>query len=246
LEGAVEDPLTALVDTTGCIRVKRQAKKGKMPRSAEELRRKLLLLSTAHTCMLYRNPGRSYLSTTSADAWLAHVNFILGEEVAFMTVPLSAVVPWQLVLNWEFQVRKEAYRLVCFEQTDLAEALVTARHDTQLKQLHWLTPLCMQLALQRPDSPGVTDTTAPLLTRQGNFDDALPGTPPKTKAKVSAKAKAKAKPGVIKHGKIKKVGDKGICWAFNDKGCVKVGCTWAHSCWNCGEGHAGSACTVPA
>eukprot|EP00971_Amphidinium_carterae_P112737 2232553-Amphidinium_carterae.1 len=56
-------------------------------------------------------------------------------------VPLNP--PWALILNFELQVRKLAFKLVRDGSHSLADALQAVQHDAECRELHFTMPLAV-------------------------------------------------------------------------------------------------------
>ncbi len=72
--------------------------------------------------------------------WSDHVEFLLGEQIyQYRAGPLR--IDWGAFLNYEYEIRKKAIKRVNKGEATLHNALVEARVDYDLKQLHFTLPL---------------------------------------------------------------------------------------------------------
>ena len=96
--------------------------------------------------MLYlRNPSRALLWDFTPEIFSVALDFLFGEKVLGKTVKvgLGSVAPpsWEFFLEFEFTVRKRAFKAMNLECQSLVMAMWTAIHDTELYQDEFLTGL---------------------------------------------------------------------------------------------------------
>ena len=96
----------------------------------------------AWLCMSARFKAKAWLQDIKLEHFTKFVDFILGDKVAGLRVPLSSggdVVgrpPWQVVLGFEQKLRTEAFKSVVEDGAKLVDALDAVQQDPSLKAAH--------------------------------------------------------------------------------------------------------------
>jgi hypothetical protein len=247
--------LSSAIDATGRIRVSRTKNKVKMPSNSEELRLRLrvefhtwLLISTKHV-------NKPYLQGLDARAWERYADYLLGDKVNSMMVPIAGSElmqqlhpPWSVVLHYEFELRKFAFKMIRdnLRSVTIMQALQLAMKDPELKEVHFTSPIALQ-GRGRSISNFAGDGGATKVQRV--WDD---------KGKGKGKYSGKGGKGRGKGGKGKPKGSRGgamlthtpdgrqICFAFNSAAgcrepcqygrihmCRRKGCLGPHSLVDC-------------
>eukprot|EP00973_Karenia_brevis_P052860 7348289-Karenia_brevis.AAC.1 len=82
-----------------------------MPKTPEELRSRLRLIGHAWTFVKLRYM-KSWLADMSPAVWRKYADFSLGTKVYGMPLPEGSGyhLPWSIVLAYEFEIRRDAYR----------------------------------------------------------------------------------------------------------------------------------------
>ena len=113
-EDSVDDFLTPSMDATGAIKIKKSSKEGSLPETSEELRAKFRVLSAAW-CLLWVRYLKPWLSDMNPSVWTRYVEYLLGNRVAALKSEIeidgsksTTTVPWQLILNYNLELRKSA------------------------------------------------------------------------------------------------------------------------------------------
>ena len=154
-------------------------------------------------------------------------------------------VPWDLVLEFEYQLRKRACYLVNTSdpQLSMSAALKKAREDQELHEEHFNTPISLSAGAEaafaaasssrsrpgRDSSP--RSMTPPLSARQKRKQRAMAKRASKSDAPVPV-VKVPAGQDQLKD----KGGDKvrvGKCLRHNRGNCRDKNCKWAHDCSVC-------------
>ena len=225
---ATTSMLQSSLDTSGHVRVTKTKSKGKLPEDTESLRRVLKLEGITWLCMAAKFRNKSRLHGLELSHWLKYIDFILGEKVNGLKVPVDGQSvpvkpPWNIVLTYEHRLRREAFKLVHAGENTLSEALALVVKNADLKESYFTTPI----ALSSSAASGPTLKWQ----RTGDYD-----------------AKGKSKDGKGKKGKGKKGKGKGeskdqygqtlvsstpdgreLCYAFNAQGCSGK-CGRVHAC----------------
>ena len=252
----LEDPTDA-VWFQGAMKIKKPMIKVPLPASTEELRKRVKLLGITFAIARMKNPSRAWLATATPEIWSAHVDHVLGETVHGLKMKGPAVmefkVDWQTVLSYEFELRREATRLIQSDGLDLATAMLTARRDTELRERCFTGPAMCSLIAQAAGGSSGTVRPPPLAT--GNVGGNSGGQQ-QARAGTSKRQKRTGKNG---GGDGRKGGGKGggkndgktgwqkntpegkpICFRYNlpmDKPCDGR-CGRAHCCQVCMGSHA--------
>ena len=142
------------VDTGGHVRIVKQRNKGVMPSHTEELRTILRVEGNAWTMLASKFKNKVFFQSMTPDVWLSYTNFLLGEKVYLMQVPAGGKggkmdqaplrPPWVVVLNYEFELRKEAIKKAFRESRPLRDTLQEATEDSQLKEQYFTSPIALQ------------------------------------------------------------------------------------------------------
>ena len=135
-------------DPRGGLRLKRGSKQSSsLPATSEALRVRLKIMAVAMLYTRQRFPNRPWLQDLSPSVFSDHVDFLLGKQISGLeSKGVNGVVvhhpQWELILSFEYQVRKHAYKLIATQkQASLGAALKDAQADTTVRNLYFLTPL---------------------------------------------------------------------------------------------------------
>ena len=142
-----EELLTTEVDGMGNIKVRKGARDGRLPANSEELRAKHKLIGNAWLFLSFKHTNRSWFHQLSPAVFSDFSDYLLGKHCASLVIKgeggLTFSPPWQLILDYEFQVRKKAYERVTNEAVSLKEALEWACSDSETRNLYLVTPLTL-------------------------------------------------------------------------------------------------------
>lgn len=242
----LDDPMTAIVDRDGSLRLKKGSSKVPLPPDSEALRRRFNLLAISYVVAREGNPSTAWLATATHTAWREHTEYVLGEKVYGLRIAGidgHAGPEWSVVLAYDHAIRKEAVRQILYEGLHLQEALKRARTNTELRELTFVAPM-MAAAFARARHP------AP----------AAHGPASKKAKKERSQSSGKAGKGAGKGGRAGKggKGEKGswhsktadgraICFAFNSASERCGGsCGRVHCCQICLGQHPAYKHTGPA
>ena len=233
------------VDTTGHVRLIRQKSKGEMPQNTEQLRTTLRIEGNMWCFLGSRYKNKVFFQDMTPELWLTYANYLLGDKCYLMQVPVpgkgkgktdlsSLRPPWIVVLNYEYEMRREAVKRASREGRPLKDTLTEVMKDFQLKEQYFTAPIAL--------SSGSRD--APAWKRQpfwGQEDSNKwqryegKGATSKGKGKKGKKGEKGAKGGGKTDGKSGK-GTTGrtadgrlICYAYNNEGC-DGNCGMVHCC----------------
>ena len=143
LQDKEEELLQSKLGTDGQIKVQKATAKIPAPQNGEELRNRHKRLALSWLFAAEKHGARPWLKDVSLETYGHLSTYILGERVAAMRAALpggdlTAAPPWTLVLSYEFQIRKYAYKLVMDEGKTLDEALRKSCRDPELRQRYFM------------------------------------------------------------------------------------------------------------
>ncbi|CAE7746198.1 unnamed protein product, partial [Symbiodinium necroappetens] len=169
--------------------------------------------------------------------------WLMGDKVAGLRTEDGRAPKWSLVLKYEAEVRKNAYKYIrAGEATDIGDAINKACRAPDLLAFHFVTPFSLGAfvlsstttsVLALPDSPHVPPPPEPLFARPGKGTGKGGG---KDSLKGKGVQKTIAKHKFASDGRL-------ICFFCNkSKGCAKKDCKFAHVCQRCLGEHSYTAC----
>ena len=131
----------------GSIRLKTNKVRTSPPESPEQLRTFYRIIANHWQMVKLRLPGKGFLKNHSRTDWDDMVTHILGEEVWGLEAKSAggqviAKPSWLQVLEYEFQVRKAAYKSIN-EGAELSDALKAAKASDSIKTRYLITPMAV-------------------------------------------------------------------------------------------------------
>jgi hypothetical protein len=156
-----EEFVTTEIGKDGRISVKKGSKREvPSPRAPEELRTCYRLLTNAWAFVATRHPGRSWMVDFDEHTYARLADYLLGPKVMSLRATTDPAKPdegptpsWSVVLNYEYEIRKEAYEEVRSAGKTLDSALKAAIRNQELRSLQFLTPFSFQQKTSRPSIP---------------------------------------------------------------------------------------------
>ena len=224
------------VNTHGLIQMMRTKSKTTLPSDPEQLRLRLKVESNLWLMMQTKFPNRGWLQQLTPEAFDKYTTYLLGRKCHGLMVSSSSDIgesvplnpPWSLVLQYDYQLRKSAFKQVREDNVSLKEALEVVVKDQELKELHFLTPLAHQAKRHSAVSPPPQP-----------FKEQLKTNPVKEARKVrkaaarllKQKANGKGKGGGKGKGKAMTPDGRLICGGYNHpQGCTYANCNRVHVC----------------
>ena len=246
-EEVTEDVIGAVMDRDGAIPMKKAPRTVARPASSEQLRQRIRILGITFQLAAYKHSSRRWLQTTSMDVWRDHADFILSDDIYGFSNHIGdreVRAPWQVVLSYEFQVRKAACRLIMFDHLDLKAAMAQAARDPLVKEKFFSTPVSLSNP-SREGSKRAADEGSNSRQQQ-----------PKKKAKGDGRASSSNQSTGGKGGSGAKGGKKGkqiyantktpdgrsICFRYQDGSCKGKKCSFVHVCATCLGAHPMNEC----
>ena len=238
--------LSATVDPSGRIRISKAKNKAKLPASTEELRMRLRVEGNTWLMLAAKCTNRSWLQGLTPSTFGRYTDWLLGERVFDMKIPMGDTMEslrpsWTILLNFEYQCRKAAFRWVREENMTLADALQRAMGDSELKEVHFTSPVAFSMRAGKtakadgepPSKRARAASSAGTATRQASRGRAGKG-----KGKGKSKGRSDTRASSTEDGRQ-------ICFAYNDpEGCRRADCNRVHICRvrGCGGPHPAYQC----
>ena len=248
--------LSPSLDSAGRLRVTKAKIKVHMPNTTEEFRTKMKVEGNAWLMISSKFRNKSVLQNLLPSTFDRFTSFILGERVHLLQVPDEAGTgmkllqpPWQLTLNYEYALRKEAFKRAVADPAGLtiAAAIDAVTHDAELKDLYFTCPLALSMK-RAPAAPVISEEWGSQKKRKSSSSSSdLNGVfnvfgPSRASSEKGSKGKGKAKKAKSK-GKGSKDGkDSGkglafqtadgrrICFRYNSGEPCDGSCGMVHVC----------------
>ena len=146
-EDAEVEPVVAMLDKSGVLKIKKGYGETKEPTSPEELRHRIRVVAHAFLMCGLKYLQRTVFEDLMPQDFLNYVGYLLGDQVMGLKAEDEednkiSSPSLKLALSYEHQIRKEMIKKVN-EGTKLQEALLTARKDVNIKERYFLTPAAM-------------------------------------------------------------------------------------------------------
>ena len=125
-----------------------------MPQNTEQLRTTLRIEGNMWCFLSSRYKNKVFFQDMTPELWLNYANYLLGDKCYLMQVPtpgkgkgktdLSALrPPWIVVLNYEYEMRREAVKRASREGRPLKDTLNEVMKDFQLKEQYFTAPIAL-------------------------------------------------------------------------------------------------------
>jgi len=227
----------------GQLRAVRIGTKVSLPKTPEELRKRLALLGTALIFASMQQKHKTYLRGLSPQVFVEYVEYLLGEHVWGLAAKGAGQVflsgpSWPLLISYEQAIRKKMTELVKKKGLTIKEALKSAWEDPITKERFFTTPLCLEAVGTKRPAPTEWATQETGKGKNGGKSQF------KGSEKGAGKGKGAKGGGKSKKNKPTKNATNGcnnktpeglnICFQFNSAGgCTRKGCQFAHVCGKC-------------
>ena len=245
-EDAEADVLGATIEKgTGALKVKKGYGECPKPRSPEEFRRRMAVVSHAYLLAQLKFPQKAILRDLQPVHFLKYLDLMLGEHVLGLKAKNQAgetvaSPEFDLMLSYDFQVRRNMVKLAN-EGRLLHEALKESMADTTIKERYFLTPnVYSQVALGHGRSDSWRSRSPPV-DRSWNAERGRDWDKGKGKSrKGGGKSKGK-KGGKQLHDRTPD--GRQICWRWNNpRERCRFNCGRLHVCQACFGSHPVHAC----
>jgi len=255
----------------GLLHVVKGKRTAPLPSGPEQYRAVMKVMALHWEMVHLKGAGRAILKDYTVQVFDRHVDYILGDECHLIgeANPTMCCGPtWDLLMKYEFEVRKRAIRTVNEGGATLAEAMVAARTSIEHRTSYFITPLAMphsRIALppasseprgnKRPaeEAFGPSDRGAapPPSSGKGGPKGGKNANKAKTKQsnrdttidqlkKLSARAAYRVIRSDPDRFKAQFKGADGVprCHNFQMGACTASGCKYTHICLRCGGAHS--------
>lgn len=235
--------LQTTVDKGGAVRIVKQKQRGNMPQTTEELRTILRIEANTYCFMAGRFRNKAFFKDMSPLPWAEYVNYLLGEKVYLMKIPVPSHAgkgseqtpvrpPWQVLLTYEHELRKEAIKRAYQGSRPLVETLLEVAKDSQIKEQFLTSPIALQShaggkrewAADAPWEASKWSRNKGTPFTKGPGKD-FKGGKKGSKGKGSGKKGDKSAYSLMSHT----ADGREICFAYNAQGC-SGGCGRVHVC----------------
>ena len=212
--------------------------------------------------MKIKSPHLACLAGLTTETWLQHVEFLLSAEVCGLEIKsvdgrVLAAPSWALVLSYDHEIRRKAFKEVNMRGRSIKDALKAAQASTELREIFLTTPMRFPAAahsagssdeprLQPPraqmqpgdelkreqDSKGTRRTKKPKnqAAKGGQNNRSPPWQQAKPALPVQSPApQAKRQKGQMADGRKK-------CYGYQKGQCKRDQCALAHVCDKCEKG----------
>jgi len=235
MDDAEVQDLTASLDALGKVQISRRRAKGRLPLGAEEFRMKMRLESSLWLFLASKFTNRAWLQGLRPELFSRYADHFLGRKCYEMMIPQAAVgadpvplrPPWAVVLNYEYACRRRAMELVREDSQTLGAALNLAIADSELKEIHFTSPIALMGRRSNPNPNHDQPTKLPKLRVKGDGKGAGKGGGKQSDGKGGKGADGK-QGGKGKNLLANTPDGRQICFAFNSP----AGCPG-----NCGRVH---------
>ena len=153
LEHTMDTDLTIGLDSTGAFRTVRKKSKVDVPLSPEHYRKRMRVECNLWMMVSAKFSSRAWLQALTKGPFENFVDYVLGKHVWDLGqthntdgAVTTAGIPspsWELVLAYEFAMRKAAFRSVREDGCTLTDAMAAVIKDQELRSLYFLSPLLL-------------------------------------------------------------------------------------------------------
>ena len=129
----------------------------KVPSSIEELRLKYAIMSNMWLLSKLRSPGRPLFSDLDEHTWPKFLEILLSDDNFLCERRIhggkKVLAPdWNSCLEYEFQLRKKACKIIREFQKPIVTALREAYEDPQHRMTHWISLLSLSNGREQSDA----------------------------------------------------------------------------------------------
>jgi len=166
----------------GLLHVVKGKRTAPLPTGAEQYRAVIKIMALHWEMVHLKGAGRAILQDYKVAVFDAHVDYILGDECMLIAEanPTMCVAPsWDLLMKYEYEVRKLAIRRVNEGGCTLAEGMAQARASIPHRTSYFITPLAMP-ASRMPVSAGPASVPRPVQEARGSKRSAEDAFEPRT------------------------------------------------------------------
>ena len=229
-EDAEVEPIGAVIDRTGTVKVRKGYGETKEPQSSEELRQRIRILGHAYIMTGMKYPQKPIFQDLDPQDFTQLADYLLGDQVMNLksedengTVVSTPTL--KLVISYEHQIRKEMVKKMN-AGTPIRKALEESRKDVSIKERFLLTPMSINaVTAMRPKELRSRSPPGFQAARFGERDRGNKG----------GRGKGRGKSSSGKDGLHKKTPEgREICYKWNSmKERCRYQCGRVHVCMRC-------------
>ena len=250
----------------GTWHMKRQKFQTFLPSSSEQLRAKFKTMGFCWEAVKLKSPHMACLAGLCAETWLQHVEFLLSADVYGLEIKsvegrVLASPSWALLLSYDHEIRRKAFKEVNMKGRTIKEALKAAQASTELRERYLTTPMRFPSAALSAGSSIQEENRRPLKRLQ---DEIKPEVSKKALKKERQQERLKNEKGksgkgrgswnettkgppwqqakpvlptkVPRKPRGQTADGRKLCYAYAKGTCVKDQCQFAHLCPKCEKG----------
>jgi len=258
----------------GLLHVVKGKRTAPLPTGPEQFRAVMKVMGLHWEMVHLKGAGRAILKDYTVQVFERHVDYILGDEchlIGEANPTMSCGPTWDLLMKYEFEIRKCAIRKVNEGGSTLAEAMEAARRSIEHRTSYFITPLAMphsRIALPPPvaEPRGNKRPAEEAFSSAGGGADPPPSSGKgKSRGKNSDKGKAKPSNKSLSVEQLKKLSERAAyrairadplrykaslrgpdgvprCHNYQIGVCSVAGCKFSHVCLRCGGQHGITRC----
>jgi len=254
----------------GVLHVVKGKRVAPLPSGPEQFRAVMKVMALHWEMVHLKGAGRSVLRDYTIDVFQKHAEYILGDECLLLgeaNPTMSCSPSWELLMKYEFELRKAAIRKINETGATLAEAMALVRSSVEHRTSYFITPLAMPGSRAQAPRPATLPAQEPRDNKRKAGEASLSssgggGGKGGGKGKDKGKKGSKGLPSVTelkqlaprtaykairtnpgRYGAQFK-GPDGVprCHNYQTGNCSQEGCKYTHACLRCGGAHGILAC----
>ena len=235
LEDSELETYSAVIDpATNVLKVKPGKTLTSLPQTPEELRLRHRRIGLSWDFLATKHSSRVWLSRNLTDTFRRFSDYILGPQVSGLVTGDGRKPTWSLVLQFEHEARKAAYKwLRDGEVATLDAAFSRAMIDTEVLQRHLIIPFSLNVTARASDDMPSTWVERPPRGGRGRGRGNA-GRGNAARGARNQQLKNSNQDSEYKGKLTKDANGDPICWRFNRKGgCSNTSCRFKHVCQRC-------------
>ena len=235
MEDSELETYSAVIDpATNVLKVKPGKTLTSLPQTPEELRLRHRRIGLSWDFLATKHSSRVWLSKNLTDTLRRFSDYVLGPQVAGLVTGDGRKPTWSLILQFEHEARKAAYKwLRDGEVTTLDAAFSRAMVDTEVLQRHLIIPFSLNVSARTSDDMPNTWVERPPRGGRGRGRGNT-GRGNAARGARNQQLKNNNQDSEFKGKLTKDANGEPICWRFNRKGgCSNTSCRFKHVCQRC-------------
>ena len=229
-EDAEVDPMGAIIDKSGAVKIKKGYGETKEPKSSEEVRQRMKVLAHTYIMAGLKYPQRAVFAGLEPQDFLHYIDYLMGDQVMNLKSEdekgsVVSTPTLKLVLSYEHQIRKEMVKKMN-SGVRQKQALEEARKDVSIKERYLLTPMSINALTAMQPSAEPTRSRSPRASGEGTSWD--------RNRQGKSRGKGKGRGGGKDDLHRKTPDGREICYKWNSmKERCRFNCGRVHCCMRC-------------